>query len=342
MEPPLLLRILLPLASLSWLLLLLLARGSAATGVIGGIGAHEDEWSRQPAAAHLILGDSRNAQARRLLQSGKNEHPQPPTHAPPPNPNPNQKKPKTNERPHRPKHHRHKMHAPSPSPFSSAPKALPSPSASAPAISSSGSLHPLAAPPRLLISSSPSISPPHKHSSRNYSLVAAGSAVFVVMAAASVMYCRVKKVGTVRPWATGLSGQLQRAFVTGVPALKRSELEAACEDFSNIVGSTPSCMLYKGTLSSGVEIAVVSSSVTSVKDWSKECESHYRKKITSLSKVSHKNFMNLLGYCEEDQPFTRAMVFEYAPNGTLFEHLHVREADNLNWATRLRISMGIA
>jgi hypothetical protein len=29
MEPPLLLRILLPLASLSWLLLLLLARGSA-------------------------------------------------------------------------------------------------------------------------------------------------------------------------------------------------------------------------------------------------------------------------------------------------------------------------
>ena len=148
----------------------------------------------------------------------------------------------------------------------------------------------------------------------------------------------------------------RHSHVPGVPALKRSELEAACEDFSNIVGSTPSCMLYKGTLSSGVEIAVVSSSVTSVKDWSKECESHYRKKvacylphllcgykkrlecifaestlitesplldqITSLSKVSHKNFMNLLGYCEEDTPFTRAMVFEYAPNGTLFEHLH--------------------
>jgi hypothetical protein len=32
--------------------------------------------------------------------------------------------------------------------------------------------------------------------------------------------------------------------------------------------------------------------------------------------------MNLLGYCEEENPFTRAMVFEYAPNGTLFEHLH--------------------
>jgi len=152
--------------------------------------------------------NSRNVQARRLLQSGKNEHPQPPTHAP--RPNPVQKKPKTNERLHKPEHHQHKMHAPSPSPFSSPPKALPSPSASAPPISFSGSHHPLAAP-----SPSPSISPPHKHSSRKYSLVAAGGAVFVVMAAASVMYCRVKKVGTVRPWATGLSGQLQRAFVTG-------------------------------------------------------------------------------------------------------------------------------
>ena len=51
-------------------------------------------------------------------------------------------------------------------------------------------------------------------------------------------------------------------------------------------------------------------------------ESPLLDQITSLSKVSHKNFMNLLGYCEEDTPFTRAMVFEYAPNGTLFEHLH--------------------
>lgn len=44
--------------------------------------------------------------------------------------------------------------------------------------------------------------------------------------------------------------------------------------------------------------------------------------IETLSKVNHKNFVNLIGYCEEEKPFTRMMVFEYAPNGTLFEHLH--------------------
>jgi hypothetical protein len=64
-----------------------------------------------------------------------------------------------------------------------------------------------------------------------------------------------------------------------VPALKRSELESASEDFSNIIGSTSSCMMYKGTLSSGVEIAVASNLITSSKDWSKEWESQYRKKV---------------------------------------------------------------
>lgn len=38
--------------------------------------------------------------------------------------------------------------------------------------------------------------------------------------------------------------------------------------------------------------------------------------------MNHKNFVNLIGYCEEDEPFTRMMVFEYAPNGSLYEHLH--------------------
>ena len=44
--------------------------------------------------------------------------------------------------------------------------------------------------------------------------------------------------------------------------------------------------------------------------------------IDTLSKMNHKNFVNLIGYCEEEKPFTRRLVFEYAPHGTLFEHLH--------------------
>ncbi|KAL6645754.1 hypothetical protein ACP70R_017362 [Stipagrostis hirtigluma subsp. patula] len=247
--------------------------------------------------------------------------------------------------------------APAPAPFISPPEGSPSPSPYASRTvphQSPPRHHPSTVPPHLVrprpttrqAEHDHSVETPadssRKHSRTTYGLVAAGIAVSLLVPAAAVLCCRAKKMGTVRPWATGLSGQLQKAFVTGVPALKRSELETACEDFSNIIGSTTSCMLYKGTLSSGVEIAVASSLVTSSKDWSKESESQFRKKITSLSKVSHKNFMNLLGYCEEEHPFTRVMVFEYAPNGTLFEHLHIREAEKLDWMARLRISMGIA
>ncbi|KAF1891005.1 hypothetical protein Lal_00001139 [Lupinus albus] len=169
-----------------------------------------------------------------------------------------------------------------------------------------------------------------------------GGFSFVLVSVIAFVCFRSSKVVTVKPWATGLSGQLQKAFVTGVPSLKRAELDAACEDFSNIIGSLPDGTVFKGTLSSGVEIAVVSSAVTSSQNWSKNMEAQFRKKIEALSRVNHKNFVNLIGYCEENKPFTRMMVFEYAPNGTLFEHLHIREVEQLDWGMRMRIAMGIA
>ncbi|KAL2317103.1 hypothetical protein Fmac_030979 [Flemingia macrophylla] len=168
-----------------------------------------------------------------------------------------------------------------------------------------------------------------------------GGVVFLLISSIGIYLCKIK-VANVRPWATGLSGQLQKAFVTGVQKLKRSDLEAACEDFSNVIGTSPVGTLYKGTLSSGVEIAVAFVPVTSSKNWSKTLEAQFRKKLDTLSKVNHKNFVNLIGYCEEEVPFTRMLVFEYAPNGTLFEHLHIKEAEHLDWRTRLRVAMGMA
>ncbi|KAL1567415.1 protein MALE DISCOVERER 2-like [Salvia divinorum] len=166
--------------------------------------------------------------------------------------------------------------------------------------------------------------------------------LFLLMVASIMLVvCRSRTAKTIRPWKTGLSGQLQKAFVTGVPKLNRPELETACEDFSNIISTEDGiATVYKGTLSSGVEIAVISTALLALKDWSKHSETVFRKKIDSLSRINHKNFVNLIGYCEEDNPFTRMMVFEYAPNGSLFEHLHVEGLDHLNWSARTRIIMG--
>lgn len=67
--------------------------------------------------------------------------------------------------------------------------------------------------------------------------------------------------------------------IAGVPKLKRSELVTACEDFSNVLGSLPIGTVYKGTLSNGVEIAVASVVATSSKDWSRNLEVQFRKKV---------------------------------------------------------------
>lgn len=258
----------------------------------------------------------------------------------------------------------------SPSPLSNSPSPSPSPFVSpisSPSESPSGGFltssplplsKPITDPPRAakpsvaipepthsISSPSPALTPKGSKKENHLMLILAGSvggAFFILISALGVVFFRSNKVVTVRPWATGLSGQLQKAFVTGVPKLNRPEIVAACEDFSNIIGSYSDGTVYKGTLSSGVEIAVTSIAAISRKDWSKSSEEQFRKKIEELSKVNHKNFVNLIGFCEEEEPFTRIMVFEYAPNGTLFEHLHIKEAEHLDWGMRLRIAMGMA
>uniref|UniRef100_A0A0E0HFU9 Protein kinase domain-containing protein n=1 Tax=Oryza nivara TaxID=4536 RepID=A0A0E0HFU9_ORYNI len=165
--------------------------------------------------------------------------------------------------------------------------------------------------------------------------------VVVAMSAALILCYRHRKTSTVVPFSPTASGQLHTATLGGITKFKRSELETSCEGFSNIIDTLPRFTLYKGTLPCGAEIAAVSTLVTYASGWTTVAEAQFKDKVEVLSKVSHKNLMNLVGYCEDEEPFTRMMVFEYVSNGTLFEHLHVKEADQLDWQSRLRIAMGV-
>lgn len=197
-----------------------------------------------------------------------------------------------------------------------------------------------------LNSSHPIESSGHDTSHGDFNILAIGIPISLLLAsflAGIIVWRRHNGPAMIGPWKTGLSGPIQKAFVAGVPKLNRCELEAACEDFSNIIATYPICTIYKGTLSSGVEISVVSPSI-SPKDWSKRSEAYFRKKVDMLSRINHKNFTNLLGYCVENDPlpFTRMIVVEYVPNGSLYEHLHVKEFEHLDWNSRMRILMGTA
>ncbi|XP_078163988.1 protein MALE DISCOVERER 2-like [Carex rostrata] len=176
-----------------------------------------------------------------------------------------------------------------------------------------------------------------------YVIILASILIVACLLISAVLF-RKQAQTAISPWKTGLSAQLQRALVIqGVQKLDKAELELACEDFSNIINDQEPCYtVFKGTLSNGTEIAVISTNITNLKDWSIRAETCFCRKIDMLRRVSHKNFVNLLGYCEEDEPFMRMMVLEYAPNGTLHDHLHIKEFETLEWGARMRIIMGMS
>lgn len=142
---------------------------------------------------------------------------------------------------------------------------------------------------------------------------------------------------------------LDSEMLKHVLKLSRGELEVACEDFSNIIGSSSYSVVYKGTMEGGPEIAVISLCV-SMDQWTDQLEFYFQTEviviivfhifilyhqtgidlmhwyhifqIVNLARLVHENTPKLLGYCNQSDPFTKMLVFEYASNGTLYEHLH--------------------
>lgn len=47
-------------------------------------------------------------------------------------------------------------------------------------------------------------------------------------------------------------------LLKNVSRISYQEIEASCEDFSNIIGSSLHSVVYKGTMKNGPEIAVIS------------------------------------------------------------------------------------
>lgn len=200
---------------------------------------------------------------------------------------------------------------------------------------------------QLAANNKPSPSSGSSSSTSNYIWIYAvgfGSALFLIITISliAILYLRHKRKPTaVSPWKQGMSGQLSRVFETSLTRLKREEVEAACEDFSNIIGSSTDSVVYKGTLANGTEIAATSIRVAAA-NWTSQSELCFRRKVEALARMKHSQLVNLVGYCSEEDPFTRILIFEYASNGTLHDHLHNKESEHLDWATRMRVVMGTA
>ncbi|KAJ8449270.1 hypothetical protein Cgig2_002402 [Carnegiea gigantea] len=171
-------------------------------------------------------------------------------------------------------------------------------------------------------------------------------AVFLTVLFTTLKRCN-NRSSMIIPWKKSASDKDRLAVYIDSEMLKdihrfnRQELEVACEDFSNIIGSSCDSIVYKGTMKGGPEIAVISFCIKE-EQWTGYHELYYQREVADLARLNHENTGKLLGYCRESSPFTRMLVFEYASNGTLYEHLHYGESSQLSWTRRMKIIIGIA
>ncbi|KOM38967.1 hypothetical protein LR48_Vigan03g234900 [Vigna angularis] len=112
-----------------------------------------------------------------------------------------------------------------------------------------------------------------------------------------------------------------------------SEIENATNNFEKKIGAGGFGVVYYGKLKDGKEIAVkvlTSNSYQGKREFSNE--------VTLLSRIHHRNLVQLLGYCRDEE--NSMLVYEFMHNGTLKEHLYgpLANGRSINWIKRLEIA----
>ncbi|KAK7317481.1 hypothetical protein RJT34_01755 [Clitoria ternatea] len=112
----------------------------------------------------------------------------------------------------------------------------------------------------------------------------------------------------------------------------------ATNDFSseNKLGQGGFGLVYKGTLPTGVEVAVKRLSRTSGQG-----AIEFKNELALISELQHTNLVQLLGHCIHKQE--RMLVYEYMPNKSLdFFLFDSTQSKLLDWSKRFRIIEGVA
>ncbi|XAR66241.1 Non-specific serine/threonine protein kinase [Bertholletia excelsa] len=115
------------------------------------------------------------------------------------------------------------------------------------------------------------------------------------------------------------------------------EMKRATNNFSRdrLLGAGGYGEVYRGILDNDTVVAVKCAKLGNTKSTEQVLN-----EVRVLCQVNHRSLVRLLGCCVElEQPL---MVYEYIPNGTLFEHLQDSSRSHLSWSHRLGIAHATA
>ncbi|KAL2488455.1 putative LRR receptor-like serine/threonine-protein kinase [Forsythia ovata] len=125
--------------------------------------------------------------------------------------------------------------------------------------------------------------------------------------------------------------------IDGVKDFTFGEMAQATNNFasSSVVGQGGYGKVYKGILADGTIVAI-----KRAQEGSLQGEKEFLTEIELLSRLHHRNLVQLLGYCDEEGE--QMLIYEFMSNGTLRDHLSGKSKLPLSFAMRIRIALGSA
>ncbi|XP_059076257.1 L-type lectin-domain containing receptor kinase IX.1-like [Cryptomeria japonica] len=132
--------------------------------------------------------------------------------------------------------------------------------------------------------------------------------------------------------------ELDEWFSQGPRRFSYAELCAATRNFSEDekLGQGGFGGVYKGILPGTAEAVAVKR----ISQGSKQGRKEYVSEVTIISKLRHRNLVQLLGWCHQKGELL--LVYEYLPNGSLDKYIFGEEMDTLDWDRRYSIACDIA
>ncbi|GLT52144.1 hypothetical protein SLA2020_254990, partial [Shorea laevis] len=171
-----------------------------------------------------------------------------------------------------------------------------------------------------------------------------GSALLLISLLAGVYAsCQKKKVERASVESNPFAHWEVKKSSGNIPQLKGArcfsfeELKKYTNNFSeaNDIGFGSYGKVYRGTLPNGELVAIKQAQQGSIQGGLE-----FKTVIEHLSRVHHKNVVNLLGFCFEQGE--QMLIYEYVPNGSLYETLSRKSGIRLDWTRRLKIALGAA